>query len=401
MAEINDSFYENNLFRFDNSPCNCAVDTHNIAPNQPPETVIKVQSISGEKIQFAFAPTEGLVRLGNKGALIEKNLLGKLIEVKNGDTKALFNYFERNGFLFNISDISYEPIDTPKMFELIRRLRTTVELLSALGAIKKDYQRILGLSLYLILSNPIEITFSSMHTPYRTCEHSFLDKINVAFDYPAPEYFQQQLYTDEYVTIPDTLLKQPYKFDMQLYMSILEGSGDEHWIPGSSHSLFRSTAILFAHAINEDSDTRRTVDFLFHYFCDVGVVKDVKEDGSIKYYKEPNLKKITSDMKERIIEIAKHVIAEEINANMSDIHPVYDAEKMTPSWNVDTLLGGLYFSIFYMKPDLELFRRCRQCGTFFPVRATSTRKVYCSDECRNRYQQTMHRKRKREKEENN
>ena len=142
------------------------------------------------------------------------------------------------------------------------------------------------------------------------------------------------------------------------------------------------------------------MDFLIHYFYDVGAVRNVNEDGSIEYYKKPDLKKITSSMKERILEIARLVISEEINANMSDVHPVYDAQKMVPSWTVDTLLGGLYFSIFYMKPDLELFRRCRQCGTFFPVRTTSTRKVYCSDECRNRYQQSMHRKRKREQEEN-
>ncbi len=401
MAENADNFFENNLFRFENSPCDCAVDTRNIAPGQAPETTIKVQSIPGDKIQFAFAPTEGLVRLGDKGALIEKNLLGKLIEIKTGDTTALFNYFERNGFLFRISDTEYEPIETQQMFELIRRLRTTVELLSALGAIKKDYQKILGLSLYLILSNPIEISFSTMNTPYKTCKHDFLKKLEAAYEYPTPEYYQEQLYTEECVMVPDTLLHETYKFDMQLYMSILEGSGDEHWIPGSSRDLFRQTAILYAHAIHESKVTRQIADFLFHYFCDVGVVANVNEDGSIVYYKEPNLKKITPEMKKRIIGIAKYVIGEEINSNMADVHPVYDAKKMTPSWSVDTLLGGLYFSIFYMKPDLELFRRCRQCGTFFPVKATSTRKVYCSDECRNRYQQTMHRKRKREKEENN
>lgn len=400
MVENNDNFFENNLFRFENRPCDCAEDTHYITPSQPPQTTIKVQAIPGDKIQFAFAPVVGLVRLGDKGALVEKNLLGNLIAIRNGDTKALFEYFGRNGFLFNISDTEYEPIDTQKMFELIRRLRTTVELLSALGAIKKDYQKILGLSLYLILSNPIEISFSTMDTPYRTCLHSFHKKLQAANDYPAPEYFQQELYTEECVTIPDTLLGQPYKFDMQLYMNVLEGSGDEHRIPGSSQPLFHNTAILFAHAINETPPTRRIVDFLFHYFYDVSAVRNVNEDGSIDYYKKPDLKKITPDMKERIIEIARLVISEEINSNMSDVHPVYDAQKMVPSWNVDSLLGGLYFSIFYMKPDLELFRRCRQCGTFFPVRATSTRKVYCSDECRNRYQQNMHRKRKREQVEN-
>lgn len=401
MAENADNFFENNLFRFENSPCDCAVDTRNIAPGQAPETTIKVQSIPGDKIQFAFAPTEGLVRLGDKGALVEKNLLGKLIEIRTGDTTALFNYFERNGFLFRISDTEYEPIETQQMFELIRRLRTTVELLSALGAIKKDYQKILGLSLYLIFSDPIEISFSSMQIPYRTCMHSFYSKYLAANDYSQPEYYQQELYTDECVTVPDTLLGHPYKLDMQLYMSVWEGSGEEYFIPGSSATLFHNVTMLYAHGIYESEDIRKIVDLLFHYFYDVGAVEDVYEGGKIKYYKEPNLKKITPAMRERIIEIAKMVIAEEINANMSDIHPVYDSEKMTPSWNVDTLLGGLYFSIFYMKPDLELFRRCRQCGTFFSVRATSTRKVYCSDECRNRYQQTMHRKRKREKEENN
>lgn len=400
MAENNDNFFENNLFRFENRPCDCAEDIHYITPSQPPQTTIMVQAIPGNKIQFAFAPVVGLVRLGDKGALVEKNLLGNLIAIKNGDTKALFDYFGKNGFLFNISDTEYEPIDTQKMFELIRRLRTTVELISALGAIKKNYQKILGLSLYLILSNPIEISFSTMDTPYRTCLHPFHQKLQAANDYPAPKYFQQELYTEESVTIPDTLLGQPYKFDMQLYMNVLEGSGDEYWIPGSSQLLFHNTAILFAHAINETPQTRRIVDFLFHYFYDVGAVRNVNEDGSIDYYKKPDLNNITSDMKERIIEIARLVISEEINSNMSDIHPVYDAQKMVPSWNVDSLLGGLYFSIFYMKPDLELFRRCRQCGTFFPVRATSTRKVYCSDECRNRYQQNMHRKRKREQEEN-
>lgn len=32
-------------------------------------------------------------------------------------------------------------------------------------------------------------------------------------------------------------------------------------------------------------------------------------------------------MKTRILEIARLVIAEEINANMGSIHPMYDAEK--------------------------------------------------------------------------
>lgn len=400
MVENNETFFENNLFRFDNDPCDCATDTINVAPGIPPATTIKVQAIPGEKIHFAFSSGVGLVRLGEKGALTEKNLLGSLISIKPGDTAALFEYFKRNGFLFNISGLEYEPIDTDKMFELIRRLRTTVELLSAMGSIRKDYHKILGLSLYLMLSNPIEISFTSLPTPYYTCKHSLQECLEMVHGIPTPDYFQQEMFSKDSITIPDTIVAPSYELDVQLYMGCLEGTGQEAYIKGSSSDLFKSILFLYAHGIDENTSIRRTVDLIFHYFCEIGAVKDIKDDGTIEYYGTPDTSKLTSDMKTRILEIAKLVIAEEINANMDSIHPMYDAEKMTPSWHVDTLIGGLYFSIFYMKPDLELFRRCRQCGQFFPVKATSTRKVYCDDLCRNRYQQSMHRKRKRENEEN-
>lgn len=84
MIENNENFFENNLFRFDNDPCDCATDTINLAPGMPPATTIKVQALPGEKIHFAFSSGVGLVRLGEKGALIEKNLLGSLISIKTG-----------------------------------------------------------------------------------------------------------------------------------------------------------------------------------------------------------------------------------------------------------------------------------------------------------------------------
>lgn len=81
MTENTENFFENNLFRFENDHCECATDTINIAPGQPPVTTIKVQAIPGNKIQFAFSSGVGLVRLGEKGALVEKNLLGIIIHM--------------------------------------------------------------------------------------------------------------------------------------------------------------------------------------------------------------------------------------------------------------------------------------------------------------------------------
>lgn len=39
-------------------------------------------------------------------------------------------------------------------------------------------------------------------------------------------------------------------------------------------------------------------------------------------------------MKTALIEIAKYIIGEEINANLDGIHPVYNSETMTPLFQV-------------------------------------------------------------------
>lgn len=88
----------------------------------------------------------------------------------------------------------------------------------------------------------------------------------------------------------------------------------EAFYKGSSSNLFKTVLALYAHGINESDPIRRTVDLLFHYFCDIGTVKDVNDDGTIEYYGTPDTSKLSQEMRTRILEIAKMVIAEEINA---------------------------------------------------------------------------------------
>lgn len=79
-------------------------------------------------------------------------------------------------------------------------------------------------------------------------------------------------------------------------------------------------------------------------------------------------------MKTALIEIAKYIIGEEINANLDGIHPVYNSETMTTSWKVDSFLCAAYLSIFYLKAALELYRPFDnpRCGRYFLVKTTST-----------------------------
>ena len=119
------------------------------------------------------------------------------------------------------------------------------------------------------------------------------------------------------------------------------------------------------------------------------------------YYEAPKIGNISEPMKNSLVEIANSIVAQEINSNLHGIHPVYNSQKMMPSWKVDTLLSAAYFSIFYLNPNLELYRQCAnpRCGKYFLVKTTSTRKKYCSTECCNRVTQDTYRKNKRAKTE--
>ena len=70
------------------------------------------------------------------------------------------------------------------------------------------------------------------------------------------------------------------------------------------------------------------------------------------------------DLNSKISLSSKTVIFSISLDNLDGIHPVYNSETMAPSWKVDSLLCAAYFSIFYLKPDLELYRPCDnpRCG---------------------------------------
>ena len=91
---------------------------------------------------------KGLVRISDNGKIKEENLLGKLISIPLGDSLSLREFFKRNGFFFDISFDEYEGIDTGKLFEVLTRIRATVELLNQVGELnpeRKNYDRILSL----------------------------------------------------------------------------------------------------------------------------------------------------------------------------------------------------------------------------------------------------------------
>ena len=379
MPQIKENFYENILFKFESCSCDCVEDIEHVAPGKEPISHFKLQAIPERPILFGYAAKDGLVRIAPNGTVEERNILGTLISLVNKPTKELIFFLKNNGFLFPVSTSSYENFDKAALLGIINRLKMTVELMTATNEIIKNFKKICDLTLSLLFSEDFSIKTDSMKQAYYSCHHSYVDMLKnppVQLSYTR----QQEGFNGYTYNINDSIYGT-YNLDIQDYNDIIGGYKS---VPEYRTEFYQNVTYMFLNYDKQDIN-KKISDFLFHFLY------DMNGDSSNEF---------SNEMKSALIDISKYVIGEEINANLDGIHPIYNSNTMTPSWKVDSLLCAVYFSIFYLKPDLELYRPCDnpKCGRYFVVKTTSTRIRYCSEECCNRVTQDRYRKRKREKE---
>ncbi len=381
MTQIKEGFLDNFLFKFDSHSCNFAEDIEHIAPGKKPITRFKIQAEQQCPITFAYAAKDGLVRIAPNGAIEERNILGILISLTKKSTKELSKFLKDNGFLFPVSTDSYEEIDKETLNALIDRLRMTVELMTAVSEIRKNYPQICNLAISLLFAESINYKTTKMDSPYCSCHYTYLDLLENA---PTQKSFkrEKEAFNGETYEISDSIYGS-YLLDINDYNDIIGGySSVQDW----PQRIYQNLASMFVNYEANDM-TKKISDFLFHYLY------DMHGDSSSGFSEE---------MKVALLDIARYIIGEEINANLTGIHPIYNTQTMAPSWKVDSLLCAAYFSIFYLKPELELYRQCEnpRCRCYFLVKTTSTKKKFCCQECCNRVTQDRHRKKQREKLEN-
>lgn len=376
MPQIKENFFENILFKFESCSCDCVEDIEHIAPGAEPISKFKLQAMPERPILFGYAAKDGLAP---NGTIKEKNILGTLMSLANKSTKELVSFMRDNGFLFPVCADTYEVFDEISLYGIINRLKMTVELMTAANEIRKNYKKICDLTISLLFSEDLTIKTDSMKNAYSSCHHKYVDTLinpPVQLSYSR----QQEAFEGDTYSITDCIYGS-YALNIQDYNNIIGGYAS---VPGYQNGFYQNITSMFVNYEKRDM-TKKISDFLFHFLY------EMNGNSSGEF---------SDEMKTALIEIAKYIIGEEINANLDGIHPIYNSETMTPSWKVDSLLCAAYFSIFYLKPDLELYRPCDnpRCGRYFLVKTTSTRNRFCSKECCNRVTQDRYRKRKREKE---
>jgi hypothetical protein len=386
--ELSENFYQESLFIYENYGCYSAIDNIHISSTEI-KNVIKVESLSSKPIKFAFQPKVGLVRVDIKnGAVQEENILSSLISLDQNKIDNYKKFFERNGFLFPIDSDKFEEIDDEMLIRLITIMKSTVQLISQISEVdRKDYKKMLSLTLFLLLANPIEIVIGEK--TYHSCEHNLLhEEFRVSNNLPNNEYFTVD--NDGMFEVYDSIYDK-HKVNIDLYRHITTDA----YIGDFERSIMQS----YVNHTKAPKNERLLIEVLYHVYFNIGSFSNVTPDEILfneavsTNHPIPNWDAFDEKLKKAITEVAKIVITEEINSNMSGVHPEYDSNLMEPRWKVDSLLSALYFSIFYMKPNLEITRLCAnpKCNRYFTVSRTSSKKKYCSSECGNRAIQNRYR----------
>lgn len=380
---IIENFFNEALFTFDSLSCDCVVEPEYIKPGFFNEA-FKVASISDKKLQFAFEPQKGLVRLSSHGTIEEKNILGNLLQIRGDNLSNFTNFFNRNGFLFPTKIDEYEKVTCDNFYIIMSRLCCVVELLDLVSNPKqKDYEGILARVLFLLFSARASIKCGEFD--YESCEHSFT-KLFLSNQLFQNTLDQVEAFSTGKFSIKDTIFGT-YELNIADYTSIINQNPPPPL--GFHDDSLRRLTDMYVNCHNCNEDIRKITDFLFHYCYEVQPINLM--EGS--RYSEPKVDNFTQQLKDSLIDIAKIIIKEEIDHNIKGVVPVYDSSKLEPKWKVTTLLSAIYFSLFYLRPNVQIYKRCEnpRCNKLFLVNRTSTNRKYCDEFCRGRLNQVNYR----------
>lgn len=381
VNKIEENFFTSNVFTFESYSCHCEIEKGLNIIGEPTE-IIKITADKTQPLHFAFGSKVGLVRLNADGSVAESNILGKLLAIDNSKVENYFDFFKRNGFLLPVSQKNHDTVEKSELGCIINRLHATLLLMSTITDMSRtSYEKIVRMLFYHLFSPIVHIETRDGACKYTSSKHQYTQFLENYKNAEREERLYDTFNNAEF-TFTDTL------GTITLNADFVDGVLNRTLINCQyENSLFREVFTTYCSPRAGKSKNMLLInDFIFRYLYEVGVVMRVDLENI--YYVDEKVSKdnFTTQMKSRATEIAKFLIKEEIEANLRRVRPTYNIYKLEPTWTIDSLLSALYFGLFYMRPNMENYRRCAnpKCGEFFLVPISSQKKKYCCRECMNR-----------------
>lgn len=391
--KIEENFLTSNIFLFESYGCDCEMATISENISDTPLPAIKIVTDTTRIIRFAFGSKVGLVRLNDDGSIAESNILGKLAAISPNNFAAYSSFFSRNGFLFPTSTTKPEFVGMAELQLIVDRLRATLELVSTITDMSRtSYEKIIRMIFYHLFAPIVSIETKDNRYKYSSNKHKYSTFLELHKD-DVRDSRLNDTFNNEFFSFEDSLGNITLNADF--VDSVLNNI-----ITDSKYDspLFHEVFSIYCSPRNDKPKTMLFInDFVFHYLYEVGVVDYVDLDN-IHYIDDSiDRQSFSNQIKAAAVKTAKYIIKEEIETNLQRVHPTYDTNKLEPSWKIDSLLSALYFGLFYMRPNMENYRRCAnpKCNQFFLVPISSRKKKYCCTACMNR--EMAARKRSRDK----
>lgn len=380
-------------FSFIGQKCHFQIQK-NDNPHINTKNILTITSDSDEQLFFSFSGNDGLCLTTEFGSIIQKNILQKFLSLPANNAKALLQFFDDYGYFFKMTPNETNAVNFGQLIQVTYHIKAALLLMNALQNTTINYDEILHLTLFLLLASPIEMkitekqTYGGYHDPlFKT-----LDSVIVSND--NSDYIT--INNEDYYCIPDAIYGKAYNLRVDEYEDISTGEKFMYSYPGIDDSTYRKITVAYKNCHHILKIQRLLIEFLFHFMNSNGVIKNVTFDLGIEFYGTSNLD-LDDKMKKALLIIAKYVLSQEINHHVSRMKPIYNPATLEPSWKAPNLLTALYFSLFYMKPKSEIYRKCANptCTNFFLVKTSNSRKKYCCAACRNASNQRDYRSRQK------
>lgn len=421
-------YFAQNNFDFSGTACECKVGTSFTSEGDERHKFYLYPK--DETIYYVYVTDKGLVSSKDKSFSQSKEVMPELLAIKTNNPKSVRVFVEKHGFFLPLDSNGHIQMEAKPLFELIHRLQATVFLMRAIVEAKADYEKILALTLYLLLSPQTSIQLPNSNEPFLTCQHDIGRIWNGTYQAnrkiedlePNKEWEDVDPMQDSVVDIkpPATGVNHLNQSQDQspalgsyipdrirfknIWLDINEYECACDYLAKFPSSMRAKATILFGDAKNVEPHCRLAIDFLYNLCKAVGEIETWSHDGKLTLMDNRQAaskifrKKLDEQLRDGLLKIAKHTLKIEMEYNLRvGVIPSYDTEIMAPSWRIDYLLSGLYLSVFYMQPNIALYRPCQNpnCGQYFLVHTTAYKKKYCSDTCSNAMQQRNYRLRKK------
>lgn len=392
-----------NMFNYENPCCDCKVTTNYT------EDGVEVHSIqlktTDNFYKYAYAPIDGLVMIDNKtGSIIEKNkVIEDFLNIDLSNANKIKEFIDTYGFFMPLPvDGKYRIFDHVELGNLLYRYKILVHLMSAIEEDSIDYDRVLSLTTYLLFAYPRRVALNENDEGICSCIHAFTDMWYKIDDLANLDGNMIHSYNDDpydnYYPIQDSFTGKEEKLGMIDYH---EDVDEVDTYNSSSDRIFKAKITkMYRDGFVEDMNinARYVIDY-FYNLLKIGIkIDDINENGKIKKSEKLNgYAKFDEHFKSQLIHIAKITIKEEFDFELYGIHPTYNIENMSPSWEIPNFFTALYFALFYTRPDYEIYRKCANpnCNRLFKVKTTNSRKQYHDTACQNATAQMRHRKAKK------